>query len=142
MNDIEIMDPFFERIPTARREEPEGGCIDDEEIVRLLNARDERALNEISQKYRSMCMSVSKNILQNHEDSMECVNDTFLKAWESIPPAKPKSLPAHLTKIARNTARFWMLSINFCTRPTRADERYSCGGTGCARAFPSLRSIL
>lgn len=104
MEDIGIMTLSAECALAVRREGQRGDHMEDEEIIGLFNARDERALKAVSLKYRALCMSVSNNILQNHEDSTECVNDTFLKAWESIPPAKPKSLPAYLAKIARNTA--------------------------------------
>ncbi len=104
MEDIEITELFADRVSPACREERRSDRVDDEKIIELFNARDERALNAVSLKYRSLLISVSDNILQNHEDSLECVNDTFLRAWESIPPAKPKSLPAYLAAIARNTA--------------------------------------
>ncbi|MDE7360893.1 MAG: sigma-70 family RNA polymerase sigma factor [Oscillospiraceae bacterium] len=76
--------------------------MDDSKIVELFNKRDEAAVRAVSEKYGALCASVSRNILHNSEDVEECLNDTFLKAWESIPPAKPKRLSAYLVKIAKN----------------------------------------
>ena len=104
MDDIKIMELFSEPISAAPQKDPRGGYMEDDKIIGLFNSRDETAVNAVSQKYRPMCMSIANNILQNREDSEECVNDTLLKVWESIPPAKPKSLPAYLAKIVRNTA--------------------------------------
>jgi len=104
MANAEIMNFFAECDPAVSKEVQGSEHMEDEKIIELFNARSETALTAASRKYRPLCMAVSNNILQNHEDSMECVNETFLKAWESIPPQKPKSLPAYLAKIARNTA--------------------------------------
>lgn len=78
--------------------------LEDKGIIELFNARDEAALRAVSRKYGTLCMGIAQNILQNYEDAKECVNDTFLKAWESIPPAEPKNLTAYLARIARNIA--------------------------------------
>lgn len=132
MGKIGIMDFFAERASPMPMLDQRGDQMEDEKIIDLFNARDERALKVISLKYRALCMSVSKNILQNHEDSIECVNDTFLKAWESIPPAKPKSLPAYLAKIARNTAlnRF------------RAEHREKRGGDAVMQLYDEFGEQL
>ena len=81
-----------------------GDKVEDEEIVAMFFQRSESALKAVSQKYGGLCYTVSDNILHNAEDSKECVNDTMLKAWNTIPPKKPKSLSAYLAKIARNLA--------------------------------------
>ena len=81
-----------------------GDKVEDEEIVAMFFQRSESALKAASQKYGGLCYTVSDNILHNAEDSKECVNDTMLKAWNTIPPQKPKSLSAYLAKIARNLA--------------------------------------
>lgn len=73
----------------------------DQSIVDLYWSRDERALVETQSKYGSFCLNVAMNILANHADAEECVNDTYLRAWNSIPPSKPASLRAFLGKIAR-----------------------------------------
>lgn len=75
-------------------------------IVSLFFERDERAIEETSNKYGAYCRKISMNILGNVEDSDECVNDTYLQAWNSIPPNRPETLSTYLGRITRN------LSIN------------------------------
>lgn len=74
----------------------------DNEIIELFNSRDERAISAASSKYGRYCSAVAMNILGNRQDAEECLNDTLLKAWESIPPAKPDNLPGYLAKITKN----------------------------------------
>lgn len=78
--------------------------MDDREIVRLFLRRDERALNELQGKYGKFCKSIAENILKSRTDAEECVNDTYYKVWNTIPPHEPKSLSAFLAKITKNTA--------------------------------------
>lgn len=78
----------------------------DEQIIDLYNQREERAIVETDAKYGPYCMSIAQNILENMQDSEECVNDTWLQTWNSIPPAHPMDLRTYLGKITRN------LSIN------------------------------
>ena len=78
--------------------------MEDAQIVDLYWERNEYALIKTSEKYGKLCFSVAFNILNNHEDSEECVNDTYLKAWETIPPRAPNKLSAYLGKITRNLA--------------------------------------
>ena len=74
----------------------------DEEIVQLFFQRKEEAVQEISKKYSSYCFKIANNILNNREDSEECVNDTWMQAWNSIPPTRPKYLRLFVAKIVRN----------------------------------------
>ena len=76
----------------------------DKEIIRLYFNRDQRALSATAKKYGSYCTTIAKNILGNNEDAEECVNDTYLSAWNSIPPTRPTILSAFLGKITRNLA--------------------------------------
>ncbi len=78
--------------------------IDDSVITELFYKRDENAIAHTEQKYKKLCMKIALNILTNEEDSEECVNDTLLGVWNSIPPARPDSLRAYICRIARNTA--------------------------------------
>lgn len=78
--------------------------MDDEKIIQLYFDRDEQAIPATAEKYGSYCTSIAKNILGNLEDAEECVNDTYLKAWDAIPPHSPKMLSAFLGKIVRNLA--------------------------------------
>ncbi len=76
----------------------------DRELVDLYWARSEDAIAETEKKYGPYCRTIAYNILGNHEDTAECVNDTYLKAWNSMPDAKPEKLSAFLGKITRNLA--------------------------------------
>ena len=78
--------------------------MDDRQIIALYNERSEAALSETAKKYGRYCRTVAYNILRNEEDSEECVNDTWMRAWESIPPRCPERLAAFLGKITRNLA--------------------------------------
>lgn len=77
---------------------------DDAQIIALFYARDEQALRLAAQKYRADLYAVAQHILKNHADTEECLNDTYLDAWNHIPPANPKSLGAYLATIARRRA--------------------------------------
>lgn len=76
----------------------------DEEIVELYWSRDENAIRETERKYGAYCKKIAWNILCNHEDSEECANDTWLNAWNAMPPRRPSFLRAFLGKITRNLA--------------------------------------
>ena len=76
--------------------------MDDKIIIQHYWDRDERAISETDEKYGSFCFSIAENILGNKEDSGECVNDTYLKTWNTIPPQRPKIFPAFIGKIVRN----------------------------------------
>lgn len=73
----------------------------DNEIIALYFKRDEQAIFHTSEKYGGFCYKISFNILGNNEDSQECVNDTYVKAWNSIPPHEPSVFSAFLAKITR-----------------------------------------
>ena len=76
--------------------------MDDSVIVQMYWDRNEEALSETAKKYGSYCFSIAKNIVGNNEDAEECVNDTYLQTWNSIPDNKPKMLSTYLGKITRN----------------------------------------
>ena len=76
--------------------------MDDTQIVQLYWDRDERAISATSDKYGNYCTSIAKNILGNPEDAEECVNDTYLNAWNTMPPHRPSILSIFLGKITRN----------------------------------------
>lgn len=76
--------------------------MEDKNIVDLYWNRKDSAIVETSEKYGSYLFKISFNILYSKEDSEECVNDTYLKAWNSIPPNRPNLLKAFLGKITRN----------------------------------------
>lgn len=78
--------------------------MDDKEIIGLYFARSEQALTETEKKYGPYCHSIAYHILENHDDSKECVNDAYLRVWNAIPPEKPTSFRAYLGRITRNLA--------------------------------------
>lgn len=76
----------------------------DSEITELFWRHDEKAIDELSKKYENILLKLAFNILGNREDCEECVNDTYLKLWNLIPPNKPRSIKAYSFKIIRNLA--------------------------------------
>ena len=79
-------------------------ALSDAEIVELYLARDESAVEHTARQYGAYCLQVAMNVLNSHSDAEECVNDTYLQAWRSIPPQKPAVLRLFLGKITRNLA--------------------------------------
>lgn len=76
--------------------------MDDNRIIELFWERSDKAISETSQKYGKYCSGISMQILHNTLDAEECVNDTWLHAWNAIPPKRPSILKAYLGKITRN----------------------------------------
>ena len=104
----------------------------DQDIVNLYWQRSERAIPETAGNYGTYCHTVAYNLLRNTEDAEESVNDTWLAAWNAMPPSRPNSLKAFLGKLTRNIAQ---------GRPQQV-EKY-CGQTIIAynattRGGPSL----
>lgn len=78
--------------------------MEDSRIIDLYWQRDSDAILESSRKYGAYCFAVADNILHSTEDSEECVNDTWLRAWDAMPPQRPNKLRMFLAKITRNLA--------------------------------------
>ncbi len=78
--------------------------MDDRAIIELYNQRDENAISETQKKYGRYCHAIAYNILHSDEDSEECVNDTYLKVWNAIPPSMPQRFCAFIGRITRNLA--------------------------------------
>lgn len=76
--------------------------MDDTKIVQLYWDRNEQAIPATADKYGRYCASIAQNILGNKEDAEECVNDTYISAWNSMPPHRPDILSTFLGKITRN----------------------------------------
>lgn len=91
----------------------------DHQIISLYWQRDETAIRETEKKYGRYLIKIAYNILSDWADCEESVNDTYLRAWNSIPPQRPDSLPAYLAKITRG------LSIDICRKRTRRKRRAS-----------------
>ena len=102
--------------------------MDDNGIVALYWARDEQALHQTAKKYGTYCHTISYNILKNRQDAEECVNDTYMQAWNAMPPHRPAVLRAWLGKITRN------LSINLY----RAGRTQRRGGGRSAAVIEEL----
>ena len=75
---------------------------EDSEIIALYFSRDQRAITETDTKYGTLCRTISLRIVGDSRDAEECVSDTYMKAWNTIPPQKPDSLGAFLGRIVRN----------------------------------------
>ena len=106
--------------------------MDDKQIIDLFLNRSEKAIAEVRKKFGRYCHYISYNILHNDEDAEGCVNDTFIKVWQSIPPNNPKHLAAFIGKITRN------LSLD-------RYEKYNAkkrGGGQLESAFDELRDCL
>lgn len=106
--------------------------MEDEGIVGLYWARDSRAIEETRAKYGSFLRSVAMNLLGVPEDAEECESDTYLAAWERMPPERPAVLRAFLGKITRN------ISLDRLKR-LRAQKR---GGGAAEAVFEELTEIL
>ena len=106
--------------------------MEDLEIVELYWNRDEAALKETADKYGNYCYSIAYNILYNNEDAQECVNDTYLGAWNAIPPHHPQVLSTFLGKITRR------LSLN----KRRSDNAQKRGGGEIVLSFDELEECI
>ncbi len=78
--------------------------MEDARIVALFLERDETAICETEHKYRSYLLHIARNILRDREEEEECVSDTYLRAWNAIPPHQPTRLSTFLGKITRRLA--------------------------------------
>ena len=108
----------------------------DTEIVELYWQRSERAVEESDRKYGAYCRTVAYNILESGEDAEECVNDTWLGAWNAMPDKRPSRLGAFLAKITRNGAISRALERSRLKRgggqiPLALDELAECVPGGC-----------
>lgn len=78
--------------------------MEDTQIVDLLFERSQLGMEKMVEQYEGLCKSIATGVLESKEDVEECVNDTWLNVWNSIPPAKPDSLKAYISKSVRNIA--------------------------------------
>lgn len=96
--------------------------MEDEKIVSLYWDRDEAAIRETEAKYDRYLTKIAYNILNNPEDSRESVNDTYLAAWNSMPPHRPSVLSAYLAKLTR---RISIDCFRYRTRDKRLGSEYA-----------------
>ncbi|MCM1022924.1 MAG: sigma-70 family RNA polymerase sigma factor [Prevotella sp.] len=106
--------------------------MEDKEIIGLFLARDENAVRQTELKYSGYLLTIALNILGSREDSGECVNDTYFKAWNSIPPHLPERLRYYLGKITRE------LSIDRLRRKVSAKR----GGTEYELSLDELEECV
>ena len=106
--------------------------MEDERIVALYWERSEEAIRQTQSKYDNYCMGIAGRILPNHEDARECVNDTYLAAWDAIPPQRPAVLSTFLGKLTRR------ISIDRW-RALTADKR---GGSAVTVALEELEACI
>ena len=102
--------------------------MDDGQIIDLYWARSETAISETANKYNKYCHTIAFNILHNSEDSEECVNHTYMRAWNAMPPKRPNRLSTFLGKITRN------LSLN-------KYEKYAAEKRGCGQVPLALDEL-
>ncbi|MCH5352190.1 MAG: sigma-70 family RNA polymerase sigma factor, partial [Acutalibacter sp.] len=105
--------------------------MEDLQIIDLYFKREEAAILETEKKYGTFCHKVALNILSNHADAEECVNDAYLQAWNTIPPQQPVKFGAWLGKVVRN------ISINLWNKNHR-QKRY----TGIEQLFDELDDCI
>ena len=106
--------------------------MEDNQIIQLFWDRDPRAVEVAAAQYGAYCTAVARNILGNAEDAEECVNDTWLAAWNAIPPHRPALLSAFHGKLTRN------ITLNRLKRD-RADKR---GGGDAGIALDELAEVI
>lgn len=83
---------------------PTNGAPSEAQIIELYWQRDERAIKETDRAFRTQLLSLAKNLLRDAQDAEECLNDTYVRVWNSIPPARPDSLKAYVLSIMRKVA--------------------------------------
>ena len=106
--------------------------MEDREIVSLYFARSEQAIAESDRKYGRYCGAIAQRIVAFREDAEECVQDTWLRAWDVIPPERPARLGVFLGRITRNLA---LDRVRFLSRDKR-------GGSGAQPAYEELEAVL
>lgn len=104
----------------------------DQQIISLFQARDERAVNALSGKYRKTIMNIARSHLHSAEDAEECTNDVMMKLWQSIPPAEPSSLEAFVVTVTHRIA------INMAERQ-QAKKR---GGGIAAESLDAMQTAV
>ena len=82
----------------------EVNIIDDIKIIDLYFERNERAIKETDIKYGKLCHKIAYNVLNNHQDSEECVNTAYLEVWNRIPPTRPAKFKVYISRIVRSTS--------------------------------------
>lgn len=106
--------------------------MDDKQIVELYWQRSERAIPETEAKYGAYCRRIASNLLASPEDAEECLNDTWLRAWNSMPDQRPAALKLYLGRLTR-----WL-----CLDRLRREGREKRGGGDFCIAWEELEDCL
>lgn len=112
-------------------------ALEDSEIVALLYARSERAIEALGAKYGAAIWRIAMNILNDRRDAQECVNDTYLGVWNSVPPQNPDPLVAYVCKIARNAA----INRYHANLAGKRNSRYAVALEELVRELPSRETV-
>lgn len=106
--------------------------MEDSKILQYLLERNEIAISAVSEKYGKYCFKIARSILVNEQDVEDCVNDTLLRLWETVPPNRPEYIPAYLGRITRNIA----LDI------VRSNTRQKRGGSEVELILDELAEVI
>ena len=110
----------------------------DRSIINAFLRREETAIAMVTSQYGKYLHTIAFNILANDEDSAECVNDTYLKLWENIPPDNPKNFKAYISKIVRNLA---LNRYKEQVRQKRIPSEYTTSLDELAECIPGESSV-
>ena len=111
--------------------------MEDSKIIDLYFQRSEQAITETAEKYGTIVKKLAMNILHDLQDAEECVNDTYLGAWNTIPPQRPNPLLTYLCKILRNLA----IKKYHSKTATKRDSTYDVALDELENCFPSSESV-
>lgn len=111
--------------------------MEDHQIIELFNERSEQAIIELSNKYGAVCERVANNILNDPQDSEECLNDAYLAAWNTIPPQNPQPLLSYICRIVRNLALKKVRDKHAAKR----NSRYDLALDELENCFPAAASV-
>ncbi len=112
--------------------------LDDSQIIAMLNQRDERALTVIREQFGTMCFQAAYRITGSREDAEECVNDTLMAVWDSIPPQKPDRLAPYLASLACRKA---LDRFEHTHRQKRGGSRFTSALDELSDVIPSSESV-
>lgn len=111
--------------------------MEDSKIIELLFDRSEQGITELSGKYGPACRKIAENILNNHSDAEECVNDAYLAVWNTIPPKNPDTLYSYVCRIVRNIA----IKKYHSNTAKKRNSFYDVALDEIKECFPSSQSV-
>ncbi len=111
--------------------------MEDDKIIELFFLRSERAIYELNKKYGRICYKISYNILNNIEDTEECINESYFGIWNKIPPEKPNPLIAYICKVVRNIS----LKLYYKKCAIKRNNKYNSSFDEIGDIFPSKETV-